>query len=176
MKVPKLKLPKLSKKSQKCVIYFVIGLIIVLIGAFLYFKTNIIRYNVEHMSAAGYKGNTDLKRADSERELKEIKDIISNVESKKMDNVQGNIAANKNWKDIKSNYTFLTNSLSPTFNRDTDKTKGGNDTLKYIGSDTTGSAYIKKLDTSAEAALESKGWDPINSKDSAAMAQVKKLN
>jgi hypothetical protein len=151
----------------------VIVLVVVLVGAFLYFKSGIVNFNIEHMSADGYKGNVDLKRKDAERELAEINNIVNgNI---KMSDIEGNIAANQNWKDIKADYNYLTNSLIPAFNKDTDKNKGGSDTLKYIGSATNGAAYIKTLDTSAEAALEKKGWDPINSADSAAMQQVKKL-
>jgi hypothetical protein len=150
----------------------VIVLVVVLVGAFLYFKSGIVNFKVENMSADGYKGNVDLKRKDAERELAEINNIVKgNI---KMSDIEGNIAANQNWKDIKADYNYLSNSLIPAFNKDTDKNKGGSDTLKYIGSATNGAAYIKSLDSDAEAALERKGWDPIN-KDSAAMQQVKKL-
>lgn len=157
MKVPKLKFPKFSKKSQKYVIYFVITLVIIIIGAFLYFKTNIIRYNVECMSATGYKGNTDLKRNDSERELKEINDIVKgNII---MTDIEGNVAARKNLDDIKSNSNYLSNSLYKSYNLDKDPSKG-TDTGKYITSSDKGSGYISaKIWKDAQTLLQNKGWE-----------------
>jgi hypothetical protein len=170
MKVPKLKLPKLSKKSQKYVIYFVIVLVVVLVGAFLYFKSGIVNFNIEHMSAAGYKGNTDLLLNDAKQNVEDIRAIVN--DSKKADEEKKN-EARKEFNDIVDD-KLKNQKLYDQCGKDKDVTdcSNGGTTGKYL-SGTNGTTAINAQGSLA-GNLISKWYPP--SATSQAMASVKKLN
>ena len=177
MKVPKLKLPKLSKKTTKCVIYFIIGLVIVLIGAFLYFKTS----KIENMAAAGYIGNADLKRNDAVKNVGDIRGIIADVNSKKITDIQGNLAAKKEFNDIiddKNSLLQINTACGKdgevkNCTADSGKPAPDNSVMKYLTGSTYGTANINNQGSIAGNLIAK--WYP-QSVTSAAIAAVKKLN